>query len=81
MRREDFLSDFGKHFVCKGVTDGCPLHLVNQNKGNKKMTPNDIATDISGLKPANDGNIATMTIGTQSFVGGKLTIDDANQCG
>lgn len=45
------------------------------------MTPNDIATDISGLKPANNGNIATMTIGTQSYVGGNLTIDDATQCG
>ena len=45
------------------------------------MTPNDIATDISGLKPANDGNIATMTVGTQSYVGQNWTIDDANQCG
>ncbi len=38
------------------------------------MTPNDIATDISGLTPANDGNIGTMTMGTTSFVGGHLTI-------
>ena len=45
------------------------------------MKPNDIATDISGLCPANDGNIATMTVGTQSFVGSNLTIDDANQMG
>lgn len=45
------------------------------------MTPNDIATDISGLTPANNGNIGTMTMGTQSFVGGNLTIDDANQMG
>lgn len=45
------------------------------------MTPNDIATDISGLTPANNGNIGTMTYGTQSFVGGSWTIDDANQMG
>ncbi len=45
------------------------------------MTPNDIATDISGLTPANNGNIATMTYGTQSFVGQNWTIDDANQMG
>ena len=45
------------------------------------MTPNDIATDISGLKPAGNGNIATTTYGTQSVVGGKFTIDDANQMG
>ena len=45
------------------------------------MTPNDIATDISGLTPANDGNIATMTYGTQSLVGGQFTIDDANHMG
>jgi len=69
-------------FVYEFATDGCPLHLVNQKqRRNKKMTPNDIATDISGLTPANNGNIATMTIGTQSFVGGNLTIDDANQMG
>ena len=45
------------------------------------MTPNDIATDISGLKPANDGNIATTTVGTQSYVGQNWTIDDANHLG
>ena len=45
------------------------------------MTPNEIATDISGLTPANNGTIATMTYGTQSFVGGSLTIDDANTMG
>lgn len=45
------------------------------------MTPNDIATDIGGITPANDGNIATMTMGTQSFVGQNWTIDDANQMG
>lgn len=62
--------------------DGCPLRLVNQKTKEKQtMTPNDIATDISGLNPANDGNIATMTMGTQSFVGQSWTIDDANQMG
>lgn len=45
------------------------------------MTPNDIATDISGLTPANNGNIATMTMGTTSYVGTNWTIDDANQMG
>ena len=46
-----------------------------------KMTPNDIATDISGLTPANNGNITTMTMGTQSYVGRNWTIDDASQLG
>ena len=56
--------------------------LVNQNnKGKEKMTPNEIATDISGLTPANNGNIGTMTMGTQSFVGQTWTIDDASQLG
>ena len=45
------------------------------------MTPNDIATSISGLKPAGDGNINQTVTGTQSFVGGNLTIDDANGWG
>lgn len=45
------------------------------------MTPNEIATDISGLKPAGNDNIATMTYGTQSFCGQTWTIDDANQIG
>ena len=45
------------------------------------MTPNDIATDISGLTPANNGNIATMTTGTQSFIGQNLGIDDAHTLG
>ena len=45
------------------------------------MTPNDIATDISGIKPVDNGNIATMTYGTQSFCGQNLTIDDSNQMG
>lgn len=45
------------------------------------MTPNEIATDISGLTPANNGNIGTMTMGTQSFVGQTWTIDDASQLG
>ena len=45
------------------------------------MTPNDIATDISGLTPANNGNIATMTTGTQSFIGRNWGIDDASTLG
>ena len=68
-------------FVYEFATDGCPLHLVNQNKGETKMTPNDIATDISGLTPANDGNIATMTTGTGSYIGRNWGIDDANTLG
>ena len=66
--------------VCNGRVSAA---LVNQNnkKETKKMTPNDIATDISGLTPANNGNIATMTRGTQSFVGQNWTIDDAYQLG
>ncbi|MBQ3316263.1 MAG: hypothetical protein IJG70_09960 [Kiritimatiellae bacterium] len=45
------------------------------------MTPNDIATDISGLKPVNNGNIATMTRGTQSYIGTTWGIDDTDTLG
>lgn len=45
------------------------------------MKPNEIATDISGLTPANNGNIATMTTGTQSFIGQNWGIDDASTLG
>lgn len=45
------------------------------------MTPNEIATNISSISIANNGNIGTMTMGTQSYVGRNLTIDDANQMG
>lgn len=66
-------------FVYEFATDGCPLHLVNQNKGETKMTPNDIATSISGLKPVGGGNITASTNFTQSFaMGGGYTVDDAN---
>ncbi len=44
------------------------------------MTPNDIAISIAGLNPVG-GDLATMTTGTQSFVGQNLTIDDANTFG
>lgn len=58
------------------------MHWLTQNKGeNNKMTPTDIATSISGLKPAGDGNLTTMTTGTASFVGQNWTIDDANTFG
>lgn len=45
------------------------------------MTPSDIATSISGLKPAGDGNITQTVTGTQSFVGSNWSIDDAGQWG
>ena len=45
------------------------------------MTPNDIATDISGLKPAEGSDLTSMTTGTQSYVGGTWTIDDWNNWG
>ena len=70
---------FGK--LLRRLTPGRIVLVVSPKKGNKKMTPNDIATDISGLTPANNGNIATTTMGTQSFVGQNWTIDDATQLG
>ena len=45
------------------------------------MTPNDIATSISGLNPVDEGNITGTMTGTQSFVGGQLTIDDWSSWG
>ena len=45
------------------------------------MTPSEIATSISGLKPADTGNITGTVTGTQSFVGQSLTIDDAGSWG
>ena len=45
------------------------------------MTPNDIATSISGLNPADEGNITQTVTGTQSFVGGQWTIDDWSNWG
>jgi hypothetical protein len=74
MRRKDFLSDYQIAFVFYIATDGCPLHLVNQNKGETKMTPNDIATSISGIVQTGDGNITASTNFTYSF--GRL--DDSN---
>ena len=70
-------------FVYDCASDECPLHLVNQKKKGKteKMTPNDIATNISGLKPVGDSNLTSMTTGTQSFVGRNWTIDDASTFG
>ena len=44
--------------------------LVNQNKeGTNKMTPNDIATNISGLKPVGEGNINWSTMATYCWGG------------
>lgn len=45
------------------------------------MKPDEIATSISGLKPAGDGNINQTVTGTQSFVGQNWTIDDAGGWG
>ena len=44
------------------------------------MTPNDIATSISGLNPVG-GDLTSMTTGTTSYVGNNFTIDDANTFG
>ena len=41
------------------------------------MTPSDIATSVSGLKPVGDCDISQSRLtGTQSFVGQTWTIDD-----
>ena len=61
-------------FVYEFATDGCPLHLVNQNKGETKMTPNDIATSISGIVRMGDGNITASTNFTYTFE----RMDDSN---
>ena len=45
------------------------------------MTPNEIATRISGLKQIENSNLTSMTTGTQSFVGQNWTIDDASTFG
>lgn len=45
------------------------------------MKPDEIATDISGLDPVGSGNITQTVTGTQSFVGGSLTIDDWSNWG
>ena len=42
------------------------------------MTPSDIATSVSGLKPIGERNITASTMGTNSFVGQNWTIDDWN---
>ena len=59
------------------VVGRCPLHLVNQNKGETKMTPNDIATSISGLKPVGEGDITNTVSYTYTFE----RLDDANNWG
>ncbi len=61
-------------FVYEFATDGCPLHLVNQNKGETKMTPNDIATSISGIVQMGDGNITASTNFTYTLE----RMDDSN---
>ena len=61
-------------FVYEFATDGCPLHLVNQNKGETKMTPNDIATNISGIVQMGDGNITASTNFTYTLE----RMDDSN---
>jgi len=40
------------------------------------MTPNDIATDISGLGPADTGSINWSTMPTFCFSGGAYVADD-----
>lgn len=40
------------------------------------MTPSDIATDVSGIKPVDDNSAPTLSMGTQSFVGKNWGIDD-----
>ena len=61
-------------FVYEFATDGCPLHLVNQNKGETKMTPNDIATSISGIVQMGGGNITASTNFTYTLE----RMDDSN---
>ncbi len=45
------------------------------------MTPNDIATDVNGLKPVGGGDITGSVSGSQSFVGQNWSIDDWNNWG
>jgi len=42
------------------------------------MTPNDIATSISGLKPTGEGSVNTSTNFTQSCTHNGFMTDDAN---
>ena len=37
----------------------CLLHLVNQKKGTKEMTPSDIATDMSTVQGSGSVNLST----------------------
>ena len=51
--------------VCNGRVSAV---LVNQNKQRKqKMTPNDIATDVSGLTSGGPGSVATSVNYTYTF--------------
>lgn len=50
---------------------------LTKTKEKQKMTPSDIATSVSGLRPVGDCNISQSRLtGTQSFVGQTWTIDD-----
>ena len=40
------------------------------------MTPNEIATDVTGLCSSSGGSITSTVTGTNCYVGGSLTIDD-----
>jgi len=52
--------------------------LVNQQRKEKqKMTPNDIATSISGLRPVGEASIANTVTYTYTFE----KMDDANNWG
>lgn len=42
------------------------------------MTPNDIATSISGLKPVGGGNITASTNFTHTWTTNGSQVDDAN---
>ena len=42
------------------------------------MTPNDIATDISGLKPVGEGSVSWSTTATYCFAGSVRVPDDQN---
>lgn len=42
------------------------------------MTPNDIATSVSGLKPMGEGSVNTSTNFTQSYSINGFITDDAN---
>ena len=69
-------------FVYQYVAGGCLLlWLTKQIKEKQKMTPEEVATDITGLSPVENGNITSMTNYTYSLCGMQQRMDDSNTFG